>query len=74
MAVVAEITAANGVRVRIHDDDMAPRGSARAAAIKAEQCRAARAILIAWDDLQRRDGHGRDTGDQGFTAAAGGRD
>lgn len=74
MAVVAEITAANGVRVRIHDDDMAPRGSARAAAIKAEQCRAARAILIAWDDLQRRDGHGRDTGDQGSAKAAGGRD
>lgn len=50
MAVVAQMVTSSGVRVRIHDDDIAPRGSEAAARIAAEQCRAARAILVAaWE-------------------------
>ena len=48
MAVVREIIASNGVRVRVHDDDMAPRGSPEEARIMTEQRRAARAILEAY--------------------------
>lgn len=48
VAVVREIIASNGARVRIRDDDIAPHGSPEEARIIMEQRLAARAILEAY--------------------------
>lgn len=46
MAIIATIKTANGTVVRIHDDDMAQRGTPEYEAIREQQCRAAHMILV----------------------------
>lgn len=56
MAIIQEMTTANGVRVRIHDDYMAQRGSAEGKRRIEAQQRIAHDILVAWALRHASDG------------------